>query len=171
MSNLLNQLFDYSGVVCFSSHGSVDTACARLAIATARKSLQAALSNEMDEATLVGSVAREGVKLHRVIFLSGNIFKPFFVGRWEGQDEHVRLCGKFTMGTVGRFAILLDVTVSVIAQLIMLPLIGTEQGLGNLWFFVPLVFGATGIVLALSCKWSGTKEVRWLEEQIARALA
>jgi len=75
------------------------------------------------------------------------------------------------MGTIGRLAILLDVAVSLLTQVIMLPLIGTEQGLGNLWFFAPLAFGAIGIGLALSSKWSGRKDVRWIEEQIVRALA
>jgi len=54
----------------------------------------------------------------------------------------------------------LDVAVSLLTQVIMLPLIGTEQGLGNLWFFAPLAFGAIGIGLALSSKWSGRKDVR-----------
>jgi hypothetical protein len=132
MSNLFNQLFDYSGVVCFNIHDSVHAARARLVRASARKILQAALSNETDEATLVGSVAVASVKLHRVVFLSGNIFKPFFFGELEVQDGHARLCGKFTMGTIGRFAILLDIAVSLLTQVVMLPLIGTEQGLGNL---------------------------------------
>jgi hypothetical protein len=166
MNSPLKSLFDFTDTLEFEVAGPIDDAISRLARSISKTPLQATLMNETSETTLVGVVSREQVKLHRVAFMQGNIFKPIFRGHFRNQNGKASLVGSFTMGRSGRFAVGVGLAVSCVAQIIALPLIGTKDGVDNISFFAPLGFGAIALIVAFSGKMLGHKDVRWIEERI-----
>src|SRR6266481_280051 len=138
MTNPLRMLFDFTDTLEFKATANIDDAVSRLAHSTSKTPLWASLTNETSETTLVGTVSREHVKLHRVAFMYGNIFKPIFRGNFLSKDGKVRLAGSFKMATSGKIATEIALAVSGLAQVISLPLIGTKSGLDNISFFFPI---------------------------------
>jgi hypothetical protein len=170
MTNPLRALYDFIGTLQFDITGSIDSAVLRLAKSITKKPLLAALTNETSEETLVGIVSEEQVRLHKVKYMYGNIFKPIFEGQFPSKNGQAQLVGSFRMGGSGRFAINLGLGVALVSQVIALPLIGTKAGFENLSFFAPSGFGLIGLVLALSGKMSGRADVEWIRERIEKAL-
>jgi hypothetical protein len=171
MTNPLRALYDFTGTLHFDAAGSIDSAVARLAKSITKTPLMASLTNETYEETLVGIVSEDRVRLHKVMYLRGNIFKPIFEGQFQSKNGDAQLVGSFRMASNGRFTIALGLAVSIISQIIALPLIGTKTGIENLSLFAPTAFGLIGLALAWSGKTSGQNDVEWIERQIERALS
>lgn len=80
---------------------SVEAAAARL-----RRSAESSLFRAPKDGAAVGSVTANKVSLQRVVPLTGNSFKPFFVGHFEVAGGRTRLVGKFTIHWVVKFFML-----------------------------------------------------------------
>jgi hypothetical protein len=46
---------------------------------------------------LVGSTSGDEIRLSRKVSLQGNVFKPFFFGRFSSEKTYTKLTGKFSM--------------------------------------------------------------------------
>jgi hypothetical protein len=139
----------------------------RLSHSASKPVLQATFSSESGSPSLVGSVSREHVRLHKVTPLFGNAFKPIFVGKFQAQNGKSSLIGIFEMGALGKIVISIFVFFSLAMQILLLPGIGTESGLG---IFEPILFLCGGIVLVLIFKAYSKKDVAWIERHIESAL-
>ena len=74
------------------------------------------------------------------------------------------------MGFVARLLIGLFVSAGLIAQIIALPLVGAASAFENLRLFEPTLFVGGVILIALSGKVSGKRDVAWIKGQIENAL-
>lgn len=170
MINPLRMLFEFTDTLQFETTSNIDDAVSRLAHSISKTPLQASLTNKTSETTLVGSVSREHVKLHRVAFMYGNIFKPVFQGNFRSSDGKVRLVGSFKMARTGKVSTEIALAVSCLAQVISLPLMGTKNGLDNIFFFFPIGFASTAVIVALFGKRSGKSDIDWIQKRIEKAL-
>jgi hypothetical protein len=92
----------YSDSVTFRFSGSFEAAEKALSKIVQPRSAGATLRFVMHkdlplEPLLVGTVTSSEVKLSRILPLHGNVFKPFFFGRFQVKHGHVELTGQFKM--------------------------------------------------------------------------
>jgi hypothetical protein len=170
MLNPLKVLFQYSDTVHFEVSGELARAVDKLSRTASKPILQAAFSGQSAEPSLVGSASKEGVRLHKVTPFFGNLFKPIFFGKFQTNDHKVSLVGTFEMGFVARLLIGVFVSAGLIAQIIALTLVGAASASENLRLFEPTLFVGGVILIALSGKVSGKRDVAWIRGQIENAL-
>lgn len=169
MANPLNKLFRYTGTIRFESPGEVGQAIERLS-RSSRTSVIRAATGELTTRTLVGNVSKDHVRLHAVTPFFGNIFKPIFYGQFQIEEGRTILTGRFEIGTVGRVVIFVFLSFCLIVQVILLPLIGTESGLGIVGIFEPTLFMLGGILVVLAAKAYSKGQITWVTEKIETAL-
>ena len=165
--NPLKRLFRYSDNVSFEFSGDTTQAVDRLSRSASRPILQATFSSDPSNPSLVGGVSKERVRLHKVTPLLGNAFKPIFVGKFQSQNGKSSLVGFFEMGAIGKIVISVFVFFTLAMQILLLPGIGTESGLG---IFEPTLFLCGGILLVLIFKAYSKKDVAWIEHHIESVL-
>lgn len=162
MFNPLHIIFKYSDTVSFETSGDIEQAISRLSRVANKPLLQAGLA---ESPSLVGSVTKEQVRLHKVRPLFGNIFKPIFFGKFHSQDHKVYLRGTFEMGSVARLITWIPIVFCLVIQLMLLPSIGSD--IGNLW---PTAFLGIGILMVVFSKMPVKGDVEWIKHQIESAL-
>ena len=163
--NPLNKLFKYSESVSFEVSGDTSLAVDRLSRSANKPVLQATFSSE--SSSLVGSVSKEHVRLHKVAPFFGNIVKPMFVGRFQSQNGRNTLVGIFEMGPIGKVVISIFVLFTLAIQVLLLPglLIGSDIGL-----FGPALFLCVAIFLVLIFKAYSKQDVAWIKHEVESAL-
>ena len=168
--NPLRKLFIYSDNLTFEASGNLPHAVDRLSGSASARIVQVTLGSEPSSPCLVGSVSKEGVRLHKVTPLFGNFFKPIFFGKFEARDHKVSLVGKFEMGMIPQITTSIFVVVGIIVQIIALPQIGTVYEMRNLSFLEPSLFIAGVLLIAWSGKVSGKRDIPWIKNKIEGAL-
>ncbi len=168
MMNLLRLLFDYTGPVEFTRHGSVETSVKALAAIIHQPKISAMLVGSKED-LLVGQVSSGFVKLSRFrTSLKGDVFKPYFYGEFSDSRGTSILSGRFTMQPVWKALLGFPVLVFVVVG-ILLVVMGLT-GLGGPTQVAYLVGGPFLIVVAFGfvffVKWLFRADVSWLSKRI-----
>jgi hypothetical protein len=167
ISTLFRRLFA-SEDVRFDVSGDVDAAIDRISRLAKTPLLQATFSKA--EPSLVGSVSRRRVRLRKATPLFGNFFKPIFIGAFQVQGRNVCLVGKFKMGPVARLFAWFSILMGIFTQLVAFPSFMASTGISALGHLEPMLFIAIGLLVLASAKLAGQRDIRWIKQQIARAL-
>lgn len=125
----------------------------------------------LDDTTAVGQVSAESVRLHRVIPMIRNSFKPFFTGRFENRDGVTVLTGCFTMPMVVK--IFMSFWLGMVALFAVGLLLGSLNSTASfpLWAAIaPLFMLATGLGLVRLGKWFARNDAMWLSGIITQTL-
>ena len=161
--------------VRFPSDFSLRTSIDRLRERTKRTVFSALLRQ-----AAVGPVDESRVRLHRVIPMFGNSFKPIFVGRFDLDEGRVVLEGRFTMFRLSKifmtiwlvFALLWTVLTAAAAlktvaedgarihddpEALLVPLVG-------------VLFFLAGVAFVRGCWWLSRKDMVFLSSVIQAAL-
>lgn len=165
MLNPLKKLFRYSDTVNFNVSGDLAQAVDRLSRAASKPVLQATWG-ESSSPSLVGSVSKDHVRLHKVTPMFGNMFKPIFVGKFQSQNGKNSLVGIFEMGPIARTIICIFIFFTLAIQILLLPGFSTD----GIAIFQPTLFLLGGIILDLIMKAASRKQVSWITHQIESAL-
>jgi|SRR3989344_3816019 len=170
MFNPLNKLFRYSDTVSFEVKGDFSQAVDRLA-RTASKPILQATFDESQKPSLVGTVSKDHVRIHKVKPMFGNLFKPIFLGKFQTDNHKTTLSGKFKMGLLPQITTYVFVLVGLIVQVFALPEIGSESGFRSLSFLEPSLFILGVISVVLFGKFFARRDVEWIKHQIETALS
>ena len=160
--------------VRFPSDFSLVTSIERLRERT-KRSVFSALFRQ----AAVGPVDESRVRLHRVIPMFGNSFKPIFLGRFDLDEGRVVLDGRFTMFRLSKifmtiwlvFALLWTVLAAAAALKAV-----AEDGAtiyDPVAWLVPLVgvlFFLAGVAFVRGCWWLSRKDMVFLTSVIQAAL-
>jgi hypothetical protein len=157
--------------VRFPSDFSLATSIERLRERT-KRSVFSALFRQ----AAVGPVDESRVRLHRVIPMFGNSFKPIFVGRFDHDEGRVVLEGRFTMFRFSKifmtiwlvFALLWTVFAAAAALKDSARIYDDPVAL-----LVPLVgvlFFLAGVAFVRGCWWLSRKDMVFLTSVIQAAL-
>lgn len=163
--NPLKRLFQYTDSVSFEMSGDVAQAVDRLSRAASKPVLQATWG-ESSNPSLVGSVSKDHVRLHKVTPLFGNMFKPIFVGKFQSQNGKNSLAGVFEMGPIARTVISIFIFFTLGIQILLLPGFSTD----GIAIFQPTLFLLGGIILDLIVKAASKRQVSWIKHEIEAAL-
>lgn len=170
MFNPLSILFKYSDTISFEISSDEAQAVAGLSRSAGRPILQATWMGSA-EPSLVGSVSRDNVRLHKVTPMFGNIFKPIFLGKFRTENHKVLLVGKFQMGVIAQIIVWFSMIMGLVAQIVALTSIGTEIDHKQLSLFGPTIFMGVGILVVLFCKVSARRDVYWIKTRIESTLS
>jgi hypothetical protein len=172
MFRLLHFVFDYTGPVEFTLHGSVETSVKKLSEAIHQPTIGVLLAGSQED-LLVGQASRGFVKLFRLkTSLKGDVFKPYFYGQFIDRRGATILSGRFTMQPVWKALLGLPVLVFAVVG-ILLAVVGLG-GLGGPMLVAYVVGGPLLIVVAFGfvffVKWLFRADVSWLSKRIEDAM-
>jgi hypothetical protein len=168
--------FLYGNVpVRFPSDFSLATSIERLRERTKRSVFSALLRQ-----AAVGPVDESRVRLHRVIPMFGNSFKPIFVGRFDLDEGRVVLDGRFTMFRLSKIFMTIWLVFALIWTILATAaaLRTVVQDRGRIYddpvaWLVPLVgvlFFLAGVAFVRGCWWLSRKDMVFLTSVIQAAL-
>ena len=122
------------------------------------------------EQAAIGKVTAERVSLQRVIPFVQNSFKPFFIGSFVRQGDHVVLSGKYTMHGVTKA--FLSFCFGFIVLWTCLATVPLVTGNVRTWWFPLAGIGMFTVTIGfvLLGKWFARNDVAWLSKRIQTAL-
>lgn len=176
MKKLFDSVFDYANAIQFESKLSLEASTQKLSEITKKNYPHVAILSAVRASQLTGKVTAEKVVLHRVRPLVGNVYGPYFVGKFISHDGKVLLEGKFTMNNFAKTAITLGLFVVVIFEVIVVISTFGSSETSNMTastlqvLFLPAIASIALGVLLLIKKWSG-KDVEWMSDRIQEALS
>jgi hypothetical protein len=167
--NVVRLLFDYTDTQRFDSPLSLDEAIDRLSKKAHKQTLKMRIASDVEQSTLVGSVTKKAVALHRVQPFVGNMFKPHFYGEFKSKDGRALLEGRFTMAPFAKFTVCGFFLCIAFAELFMLPLMFSPSS--HLLFVFPLGIAALLLGFVYFGKWVGRDDPRWISKAVSDCLS
>jgi hypothetical protein len=136
-----------------------------------RAATKRSVFSSLGETAAVGKVSEHRVRLHRVIPMVGNSFKPFFVGRFEVRDGVTLLTGRFGLLTIVKVFMTFWLGMAfAFAGGMLLGKFSSPNPVSPFLAFQPFLMLGFGIALIAVGKRLARNDVAWLSNLIEGAL-